>query len=123
MLSRHSLITSVDIGATTTTAVIAEADNHGYVELLGHGQSPTMGFGDDNVNDIRELGGSISASVDAAEEMAGLHDEPFPFVHDGRPVRAILIVRVRGAAFQLHRRRHQDKASFVYRRRLDRRGR
>ena len=70
MLTRHSLITSVDIGATTTTAVIAEADNHGYVELLGHGQSPTMGFVDDNVNDIRELGASIVASVEAAEDMA-----------------------------------------------------
>jgi cell division protein FtsA len=70
MLTRHTLITSVDIGAATTTAVIAEADNHGYVELLGHGQSPTIGFSDDVVNDIRELGASIAASVEAAEDMA-----------------------------------------------------
>jgi len=72
MLTRHNHITSVDIGAATTTAVIAEADSHGYVELLGHGQSPTKGFNDDTVNDIRELGASIAASVEAAEDMADI---------------------------------------------------
>ena len=70
MITRNNLITSVDIGAATTTTVIAEADSHGYVELLGNGQSPTMGFIDDKVNDIRELGASIVASVEAAEDMA-----------------------------------------------------
>ncbi|MEN8135581.1 MAG: cell division protein FtsA [Thermodesulfobacteriota bacterium] len=70
MLNRHTLVTSLDIGASSTKAVIAEVDNQGYVELLGHGQAPTHGFKDDVVNDIRELGDAISTSIEMAEEMA-----------------------------------------------------
>ena len=69
MLTRRTQITTVDIGASNTTTVIAEVDGYGYVELLGHAQSATQGF-DDVVNDIRELGSSIAASVEAAEDMA-----------------------------------------------------
>lgn len=71
MLTRRTQITTVDIGASNTTTVIAEVDGYGYVELQGHAQSPTQGFEDDMVNDIRELGDSIAASVEAAEDMAG----------------------------------------------------
>lgn len=70
MLSRHTLVTALDIGASSTKTVIAEVDNQGYVELLGHGQAETRGFKNDIVNDIRELGDSIAASVEIAEEMA-----------------------------------------------------
>ena len=70
MLSRRTLVTSLDIGASTTKAVIAEVDNQGYVELLGHGQTVTYGFKDDVVNDIRELGDTIATSVEMAEDMA-----------------------------------------------------
>ena len=70
MLSRRTLVTSLDIGASSTKAVIAEVDSQGYVELLGHGQTPTYGFKDDVVNDIRELGDTIGACVDMAEAMA-----------------------------------------------------
>jgi cell division protein FtsA len=70
VLSRRILITSLDLGASSTKAVIAEVDGQGYVELLGHGQGPTRGFKDDVVSDIRELGETIAASVEMAEDMA-----------------------------------------------------
>lgn len=71
MLSRHSLITSLDIGASSTKVVIGAVDSQGFVEILGHGQAVTLGFKDDVVSDIRELGDTIAASVEMAEEMAG----------------------------------------------------
>lgn len=70
MFSRRTLITSLDIGASAIKAVIAEVDNQGYAEILGHGRSPTSGLKDDVIKDIRELGEGIAASVDMAEEMA-----------------------------------------------------
>jgi len=70
MLSRHTFTTSLDIGATSTKAVIAEVDGQGYVELLGYGQAETRGVKDDFVNDIRELGETIGASLEMAEDMA-----------------------------------------------------
>jgi cell division protein FtsA len=72
MFSRHTLITSLDIGASSTKAVIAEVDRQGYVELLGHGRVATSGLKDDVINDIRELGESIAACVEKAEDMASV---------------------------------------------------
>jgi len=72
MLARHTLITTLDIGTSNTTAVIAEVDSSGYVELLGHGQCLTAGFEDDRVTDISKLGETIAESVGAAEDMADL---------------------------------------------------
>lgn len=110
MLTRHSLVASVDIGASTTTAVIAEVDSFGYVELLGHGQSPTRGFSDYVVDDIRELSASISASVDAAEEQAGQHSGALIVAVGGEHVR---IMQSRGGVpLQQHAGR---KGSFISR--------
>ena len=44
MLTRHIIITSLDIGSKNTTAVIAGVDGHGQVELLGTAICPTFGY-------------------------------------------------------------------------------
>ncbi len=72
MFSRHTLITSLDIGASSTKAVIAETDGRGYVEHLGHGQVVTAGLKNDVINDIRALGESIGNCLEQAEEMASV---------------------------------------------------
>ncbi|MBU0481818.1 MAG: cell division protein FtsA [Proteobacteria bacterium] len=73
MLTRHIIITSLDIGSTNTTAVIAGVDGHGQVELLGHGCCPTVGYSDDTITDVMELGAMIGRCVGAAEEMAEMN--------------------------------------------------
>lgn len=70
MLTRHIIITSLDIGSSNTTAVIAGVDGHGQVELMGHGLCPTVGYSEDRIGDVRELGATISRCVGEAEEMA-----------------------------------------------------
>lgn len=89
MLSRHTLVTSLDIGASSTKAVIAEVDNRGYVELLGHGQTDTRGFKNDVINDIRELGDTIATSVEMAEEMASQRAGSLVVAIGGEHVRII----------------------------------
>jgi len=89
MLTRRTQITTVDIGASNTTAVIAEVDGYGYVELLGHAQVPTHGFGECIGSDIRELGVSIAKSVEAAEDMADQRADSLVVSIGGEHVRLI----------------------------------
>ena len=70
MLTRHIVITSLDIGSTNTTSVITGVDGHGQVELMGQGLSSTLGYSGDNITDVRELGATISRCIGDAEEMA-----------------------------------------------------
>ena len=70
MLNRHTSVSAVNIGASTTTAVIADVDSQGEMTLVGYGQCPTVGLSNDLITDIRGLGGAIAESLNQAEEMA-----------------------------------------------------
>ena len=112
MLSRHTLITSLDIGASSTKVVIAEVDSQGYAELLGHGQTPTLGFKDDVVNDIRELGDTIANSVEMAEEMASQRAGSLVVAIGGEHVR---IMQSQGGIPLLHRRGDGGSGRYITR--------
>ncbi|NTV14760.1 MAG: cell division protein FtsA [Desulfobulbaceae bacterium] len=70
MLNRHTSVSAVNIGASTSTAVIADVDSHGEMVLVGYGQCPTVGLSNDLITDIRGLGGAIAECLNQAEEMA-----------------------------------------------------
>lgn len=70
MLTRHTTISAVNIGASNTTAVIADVDSDGAMAVLGYGQCQTVGMGNDLITDIRGLGGVIAECVGKAEAMA-----------------------------------------------------
>jgi cell division protein FtsA len=70
MLTRHSTISAINVGASNTTAVIADVDSKGTMTVLGYGQCQTVGMGNDLITDIRGLGGAIAECVGQAEEMA-----------------------------------------------------
>ncbi len=89
MLTRRTQITTVDIGASNTTTVIAEVDGYGYVELLGHAQIPTHGFEEGTASDIRELGLNIAKSIEAAEDMADQRANSIAVSIGGEHVRII----------------------------------
>jgi len=111
MLSRHTLITSLDIGASSIKAVIAESDGQGYVELLGHGLVTTNGLKNDVVNDIRELGESIAACVEKAEDMASAHAGSLVVAIGGEHVR---IMESRGG-IPLHNGRNGGSDRYINR--------
>lgn len=87
MLTRHTNITTVNVGSANTTAVIAEIDGEGRAGLLGYGQCPSAGLSDDLITDIRELGGVIAECVGQAEEMAKLRSGALVLAIGGEHVR------------------------------------
>lgn len=70
MLTRHTSVSAVNIGASNTTAVIADVDSHAEMTMMGYGHCPTVGLNNDLITDIRRLGGSIAEGLNQAEEMA-----------------------------------------------------
>lgn len=93
MLTRHTTISAVNIGASNTTAVIADVDSKGTLTVLGYGQCQTVGMGNDLITDIRGLGGVIAESVGQAEEMAELRAGALVMAIGGEHV---LIMKSRG---------------------------
>jgi cell division protein FtsA len=93
MLTRHTTISAVNIGASNTTAVIADVDSKGTMTVLGYGQCQTAGMGNDLITDIRGLGGVIAECVGQAEEMAEVRAGSLVMAVGGEHV---LIMKSRG---------------------------
>lgn len=67
----HSLITSIDIGTTKISVLIAQKVSEDQVEILGVGKSPSHGLDKGVVVDIAKTVQSIKQAVQEAELMAG----------------------------------------------------
>ena len=67
----HSLITSIDIGTTKISVMIAQKVSDTQVEILGIGRSPSHGLDKGVVVDIAKTVTSIKQAVKEAELMAG----------------------------------------------------
>ena len=89
MLTRHTTVSAVNIGAANTTAVIVDIDSDGVMAILGYGQCKTEGMANDLITDIRGLGGSISESVSQAEEMAEMRAGALVMAVGGEHVRVM----------------------------------
>lgn len=99
MLTRHTTISAVNIGASNTTAVIADVDSKGTMVVLGYGQSKTVGMGNDLITDIRGLGGVIAECIGQAEEMAEVRAGSLVMAVGGEHV---LIMKSRGGVALQH---------------------
>lgn len=67
----HSLITSIDIGTTKISVLIAQKISDDQVEILGIGRCPSYGLDKGVVVDIAKTVQSIKQAVKEAELMAG----------------------------------------------------
>lgn len=67
----HSLVTSVDVGTTKISVLIAQKTSDDSVEILGIGQSPSDGLDKGVVVDVGRTVQSIKRAVTEAELMAG----------------------------------------------------
>lgn len=67
----HSLITSIDIGTTKISVLIAQKVSDDQVEILGVGKAPSHGLAKGVVVDIAKTVTSIKKAVQEAELMAG----------------------------------------------------
>ncbi len=71
---RSHLVAGLDIGATRTTALIAEVDGQypaHWIEVLGVGQVNTNGVQREVVRDVEEMAERVGKAVREAELMAG----------------------------------------------------
>ncbi|MEI7670022.1 MAG: cell division protein FtsA, partial [Pseudomonadota bacterium] len=67
----HSLITSIDVGTTKISVLIAQKTSEDTVEILGIGRSPSDGLDRGVVVDVARTVQSIKQAVKEAELMAG----------------------------------------------------
>ena len=70
-MARTEILTSVDIGTSKVTCLIAEADQDGNIEFVGHGLSPCSGLKRGALIDPETAIQAISAAVNDAEREAG----------------------------------------------------
>jgi cell division protein FtsA len=69
-MADDQIIVGLDIGTTTVTAVIAEYDDDGQLEIIGLGAVPSHGLRRGVVINIEATLKSVAGAVNAAEQMA-----------------------------------------------------
>lgn len=69
--SDKGLRVALDIGTSKVAIIVAEVDDDGSVEIIGHGESASLGLKRGVVVDIESTVQSIQRAVDAAELMTG----------------------------------------------------
>jgi cell division protein FtsA len=69
---RHETVCGLDIGTTKTCTIVAINGSAG-LEIVGFGESPSLGMRKGVVVDLDETIRSIEAATEKAERMAGLH--------------------------------------------------
>lgn len=70
-MARDHIISSIDIGTSKITSLIASISDDADVHILGVSTTPSKGLRKGQVVNIEEATGAISTSVEAAERMAG----------------------------------------------------
>jgi cell division protein FtsA len=92
-MTAELLVAALDIGSTTTRAVIAEVGGelprHPALRILGTGQARTLGLRRGVVSDIEETTISIRQAVQEAERIAGVAVAEFVVGIAGEHVRAM----------------------------------
>lgn len=71
-MARDKIITAIDVGSSKITTVITSAIKEEKLSVIGVSTIPSKGLRKGQVVDIDEAISAISASVEAAERMAGL---------------------------------------------------
>ncbi|MCL4360109.1 cell division protein FtsA [Patescibacteria group bacterium] len=71
-MARDHVLSSIDVGTSKITTLIASATEEGTANILGVSTVPSKGLRKGQVVNIEEATGVISQSVEAAERMAGV---------------------------------------------------
>jgi cell division protein FtsA len=70
-MARDNIISSIDIGTSKITTLVASVDDEGVAHILGVSTVPSRGLRKGQVVNIDEATTAISGSIDAAERMSG----------------------------------------------------
>ncbi len=66
--SKNGLITVLDIGTSKICCLIAKRNSRGEPEIISYAICPSMGFGNGNINNVKQLEKAIRNTLAVAEE-------------------------------------------------------
>lgn len=71
-MKNSEIIVGLDIGTTKIATIVGRKNQHGKLEILGHGKTESFGVKRGMVSNIENTVDSIRRAVDAASEMSGV---------------------------------------------------
>ena len=66
------IVVGLDIGTTKIVAMVGRRNEHGKIEILGHGKSTSIGVKRGVVSNIERTVKSIRAAIEEAENASGV---------------------------------------------------
>jgi cell division protein FtsA len=71
-MENSEIIVGLDIGTTKIAAIVGRKNEHGKIEILGHGRTESIGVKRGVVSNIENTVNSIKIAVDQAEQKSGV---------------------------------------------------
>ena len=71
-MENSEIIVGLDIGTTKIAAIVGRQDEHGKIEILGHGRTESIGVKRGMVSNIENTVNSIKIAVEQAEQKSGV---------------------------------------------------
>ncbi len=71
-MENTEIIVGLDIGTTKIAAIVGRQDEHGKIEILGHGRTESIGVKRGMVSNIENTVNSIKIAVEQAEQKSGV---------------------------------------------------
>ncbi len=71
-MENSEIIVGLDIGTTKIAAIVGRKDEHGKIEVLGHGRTESIGVKRGVVSNIENTVNSIKIAVEQAEQKSGV---------------------------------------------------
>ena len=72
MMKKSEIIVGLDIGTTKIAAIVGQKNEHGKIEILGHGRTESIGVKRGVVSNIENTVQSIRTAIDEASQKAGI---------------------------------------------------
>ena len=72
MMKKSEIIVGLDIGTTKIAAIVGQKNEHGKIEILGHGRTESIGVKRGVVSNIENTVQSIQTAIDEASQIAGI---------------------------------------------------
>lgn len=73
MMKKSEIIVGLDIGTTKIAAIVGRKNEHGKIEILGHGRTDSIGVKRGVVSNIENTVQSIRTAIEEAAQISGVH--------------------------------------------------
>ena len=102
-MENSEIIVGLDIGTTKIAAIVGRKNEHGKLEVLGHGRSESIGVKRGVVSNIENTVKSIKIAIEEAEQKSGVDIKYVNVVLPGNILKAFSIMEVLSAKMLMKR--------------------